>query len=229
VRLGVVTGLEQEARCLRAFAAAEQTAVCCRGAGPPAAASAAAKLLREGCSALLSYGFAGGLTTGLRPGDIVVAEAIVDADGRAWPTDPGWRAALLRKLAEHPRRRVEAGRLAGLDRPLLTPLEKAECGRRLSATAVDMESAAVAAAAADAGVPFLAVRVVIDPVDRAVPAWLVNAIDSRGKPRPGRLLAGLAVNPRDLLALLRLARDQRSALVALRDVAVDAGLLFALA
>ncbi len=201
----------------------------CRGAGPLAAASAAAELLHEGCSALLSYGLAGGLTSGSRPGDILIAEAVIGDDGRVWPTDPVWQAALLRKLTGHGRRRVEAGRIAGLDRPLLTPLEKAECGRRLSAQAVDMESVAVAAAAADAGVPFLALRVVIDPVDRAVPGWLVNAIDRLGKPHPGRLLAGLAANPHDLLALLRLARDQRTALAALRDVAVDAGLLFSLA
>lgn len=92
-----------------------------------------------------------------------------------------------------------------------------------------MESIAVAAAAAAAEVPFLAVRVVIDPVNRAVPHWLIDAVDSLGKPRLGPLVAGLAANPQDLLALLRLARDQRTALAALRDVAIDAGRLFALA
>lgn len=228
MRLGVVTGLQREANCLRVFPASKRLAVSCQGVGGKAAFRAAAELLGGGCQALLSFGLAGGLREGLHPGDVVIAEAIVGDDGQALPTDTAWRARLEQVLQGRPTRRLVVARLAGLDRPLLSASDKAACGRRFVAAAVDMESLAVATAAAAKSTPFLAVRVVIDPVDQAVPGWLAAAIDGRGKPRPSRLLAGLAQHPADLPVLLRLARNERKAMRALRDVAVDAGPLFAL-
>jgi adenosylhomocysteine nucleosidase len=229
MRLGVVTGLQREAGCLRVFSAADRPAVSCKGVGPHAAASAAMDLLAAGCIALLSFGLAGGLTEDLRPGDVVIAEAVVDEDGQAWPTDPAWREAIAQRLCRRQQAKVMLSRLLGLNRPLLTPLEKKEYGKRFTASAVDMETLAVASAAAEAGVPFLAIRAVIDPVDQAVPEWLAAAVDSRGRPKPGRILAGLATHMQDLPALLRLARDERAAMRVLRRVALDAGPLFGLA
>ena len=189
------------------------------------------RLLAEGCDALVSCGFAGGLDAALRPGDVVVAEAVADADGSLRATDAGWRQALLSLLrGAGPRRcvgRCVEGRLAGLDQPLLTVADKAACARKLAVCAVDMESTAVARLAAAAGVPFLVVRVILDPADRPIPRWLTGTLDGRGKPLPRRLLAGLAGHPTDLPALLRLARDERVALAALRGVALDAGPRFA--
>jgi adenosylhomocysteine nucleosidase len=198
------------------------------GVGPRAAASAAAELLAAGCSALLSFGLAGGLTEDLRPGDVVIAEAVVGENGQVWPSDPTWREALAQKLCGRQRGKVVRSRLLGMDRPLLSPLEKKDYGIRLAASAVDMESLAVASAA-NGKTRFLAIRVIIDPVDQAVPRWLADAVDSRGRPRPGRLLAGFATHMQDLPALLRLARNERVAMTALRGVARDAGPLFALA
>lgn len=223
MRTAIVTGLQREVRCLRLLAGDELPAVCCRGPGPVAAAQAASELLAEGCDALVSCGFAGGLDAALRPGDVVVAESVVDATGTLIATDAAWRQALLSRLREFKSRRCVAGRLAGLDQPLLTVAEKAACARKLAACAVDMESTAVGRAAAAAGVPFLVVRVILDPADRAIPGWLAATLDSRGKPLPGRLLAGLAGHPGDLPALLRLARDERVAAAALGGVALDAG------
>jgi hopanoid-associated phosphorylase len=224
-----VTGLQREADCLRVFPAADRPAVNCQGAGPQAAASAAAQLLAAGCSGLLSFGFAGGLAEDLRPGDVVIAEAVVGEDGQVWPTDAAWREAIAEKLRGRRPGGVKMARLLGLDRPLLNPVEKKEYGIRFAASAVDMESLAVASAAAEGKVPFLAIRAVIDPLDQAVPEWLADVVDYRGRPRPRRLLAGLATHARDLPALVRLALNERAAAAALRGVALDAGPLLALA
>lgn len=229
MRLGVVTGLQREADCLRVFPTADRPAVSCQGGGPQAAALAAVQLLGAGCSALLSFGFAGGLTENLRCGDVVIAEAVLSEDAQVWPTNSAWREAIAQKLRGRRQGEVRLSRLLGLDRPLLTPVEKKECGMRLGASAVDMESLAVASAAVEGKVPFLAVRAVIDPLDRAVPEWLSDVVDGRGRPLPGRLLAGLATHARDLPTLLRLALNDRLAIAALRRVALDAGPLFALA
>lgn len=221
---GIVTGLEREAQGLRSLPVGEHLTVACFGPGPAAAARAAASLLAQGCGALASCGFAGGLDPALRPGDVVVAEAVVAADGSAFATDSNWRQAMLSRLRRlAPRRRCAGGRIAGLGQPLLTAADKAECANRLSACAVDMESAAVGKAAAAAGVPLLVVRVILDPADRPIPAWLAGTLGASGKPLPSRLLAGLATHPGDLPALLRLAGDERRALAALRGVVLDAG------
>ena len=222
-----MTGLEREAQCFHSLPGDPRLALRCRGAGSRAAAEAAAELLAEGCDALVSCGFAGGLDAALRPGDVVVAEAVADADGSLRATDAGWRQALLPLLRGAGPRRCVEGRLAGLDQPLLTVADKAACARKLAVSAVDMESTAVARLAAAAGVPFLVVRVILDPADRPIPRWLTGTLDGRGKPLPRRLLAGLAGHPTDLPALLRLARDERVALAALRGVALDAGPRFA--
>ena len=221
---GIVTGLEREARCLRSFpGGGPPRAVACYGPGPAAAAAAAAALLAQGCGALASCGVAGGLDPGLRAGDVVVAETVAATDGSLVTTDPIWRQALLSCLREKGGHRCVGGRLAGLDQPLMTVVEKAACARHLTACAVDMESTAVGRAAAAAGVPFLVVRVVLDAADRPIPAWLAATLDERGRPQPHRLLAGVARHPGDLPALLRLAGDERRALAALRGVALDAG------
>lgn len=227
MRTGIVTGLPREVQCLRRLSDDGLAAIRCRGPGPLAAVQAASELLAEGCGALVSCGFAGGLDPALRPGDVVVAAAVVDAAGILLNTDAAWRQALLSRLRGRESRRCVEGRLAGLDRPLLTVADKAACATRLAACAVDMESTAVARAAAAAGVPVLVVRVVLDPADRTIPGWLAATLDAEGKPLPGRLLAGLASHPRDLPALLRLARDERVAAAALGGVALDAGPRFA--
>ena len=225
MRLGIVTGLAAERSCLRALPA-DQRSVRCFGIGPEAAGKAASELLEEGCTALLSFGLAGGLDPRLRPGAVVVAEAIVTERGELFSTDSAWRRRVIRRLTMGSA--VSEGRLLGSDRPLLTPSAKRALAKGQSAVAVDMESRAVARAAQRSGVPFMAIRAVADPAERAIPPWLAEAIDDSGRPRLHVVAAGALANPFDVPRLFRLARDRRAALAALSRVALDAGPLFAL-
>ena len=225
VRLGTVTALAAELDCLRSLPADERS-VRCFGMGPEAAGKAASELLEEGCTALLSFGLAGGLDPRLRPGNVVVAEAIVTDRGELFSTDSAWRKRVIQRLTMGSV--VSEGRLVASDRPLLTVEEKRATARASQAVAVDMESHAVARAAQRSGVPFMAIRAVADPAERVVPAWLVGVIGSDGRPRLHKLAAGALANPLDLPQLFKLARDQRAALAALSRVALDAGPLFAL-
>jgi adenosylhomocysteine nucleosidase len=226
VRLGIVTGLDREAACLGAFGAAERPRARCFGAGPRSAEQAATELIADGCEALLSFGFVGGLDARLRPGSLIVANGIVAESAETLPTDDGWRQRLLARLSGLPF--VYEAPIAGCDHPVLTTADKRALAARTAAPAVDMESHAVARAARQAGTPFLAMRAIVDPAERAIPHWLPGIIDGHGRPRIAAVLAGLARNPRDVPALLRLARDQRVALRALHRATVNAGPLFAL-
>ena len=103
---------------------------------------------------------------------------------------------------------------------------KRALGEAASALGVDMESHAVAAAADGAGIPFLAVRAIADPLGRAIPNWVLSAITEEGSVDHGAVIAGLLGNPWDLPALIGLAGESAKAIRSLRRVARRAGPLF---
>ena len=158
---------------------------------------AARELLDAGATALLSFGLAGGLDPALRPGDIVVPEAV------------------LSRGVRHPTHRVVAqpatGLLFGADTPVATTEEKRRLWHDTGAAAVDMESGAVARIAKEHGVPFGVLRVVCDPAGRALPAAALAALDAHGAIGLMRVLASLVADLRQVPALLRLAADAAAA------------------
>jgi adenosylhomocysteine nucleosidase len=135
------------------------------GAGRQAAADATEALIlghRPRC--VISAGFAGGLQTGVARNDLVVADGLVDADGRRLAIEPPLDR---RCLPEAPPSHV--GRLLTIDRVVQKPGEKKELGRKYEALAVDMESFDVAGVCRERHVPMLAVRVITDAVDEQLP------------------------------------------------------------
>jgi adenosylhomocysteine nucleosidase len=84
------------------------------------------------------------------------------------------------------------------------------------AVAVDMESHIAAAYAAEAGLPFAAVRVISDPADRALPEVARAAIKPDGKIDLRKILRGVVRNPRTLRALVSTGMDFNRALRSLR-------------
>ncbi|MFF3561532.1 1-hydroxy-2-methyl-2-butenyl 4-diphosphate reductase [Streptomyces sp. NPDC002574] len=121
------------------------------GMGPQAAERAVTEALRDPAldgAPVLTTGFCAGLATGMRPGDVVVADG---------PQDGATLAAAL-KAAGHT---VHIGRLAESDHVVRGPERLAL--RSTGAIAVDMESAAMMRAALARGPrPVAAARVVVD-------------------------------------------------------------------
>ncbi|OFW00326.1 MAG: hypothetical protein A3G20_01435 [Acidobacteria bacterium RIFCSPLOWO2_12_FULL_59_11] len=102
---------------------------------------------------LLTLGFAGGLAESLLPGDVVMADRVVDlATGEQFPC----RGDLL------PVRVAQRGVLLSANRVIGSAAEKRRLGKDWGAVAVDMESAGVARAAALTGVPFGAIKSITD-------------------------------------------------------------------
>ena len=89
-----------------------------------------------------------------------------------------------------------------------------------------MESLAVAEVAAQAGIPFLAVRVIADPHDHTIPPWVIQGINPDGNVRHWAIAWELITRPGDLPAVVRLALDNWRALSALRRIASLAGPFF---
>jgi len=186
------------------------------GIGGAAAAHAARALIDRGATALASWGLAGGLDPALRAGTVCLPKQVIEADGSTFPTAPAWRAYLRELIVlQCP---VSEGGLLTQSRIIDTVAGKAAAFRETGAVSVDMESGAIARVAADHGLPFVAVRVIVDTARDVLPRAIVQS--SAGGPlRIWRLFAALALAPGDLAAVLRLSQRFRAASSSLAIIA----------
>jgi adenosylhomocysteine nucleosidase len=221
---GVVAALAAEARALGpavkrtggCSALADGTLVAVSGMGCAAAASAADRLIEAGATGLVSWGMAGGLDPHLEAGAVCLPREVIAADGRCYGTARQWRESLAALVSPH--RTVAAGRLLTSAQPIETVAAKNVARQNTGAAAVDMESSAVAQAAAARGLPFLAVRVIVDTAGDALPS-AVTAASQSGEVRIGPLVLALIRSPADIASLLRLAQRYRVATRSLITVA----------
>jgi adenosylhomocysteine nucleosidase len=213
--IGVVTGVRREAACLAGVPV--DVRVACSGAREARAASEARRLADLGVVALLSFGVAGGLARDLRPGDLLVPDAVTTPDGTMFRPDPGWRSGLVDGLARV--RPVIGGLLVGSSEAVASPTAKGELARRSGAVAVDMESVAVARVARERGLPFAVVRAIADPHDRELPAAAMAAVGPDGGVSIAGIVLGLLRHPGQLPALIRLSLDSAAGLATLSAAA----------
>ena len=222
--VGVVAALEAEARTLGPAvwrrdglaSLADGSLLAISGMGGTLAAIAAGNLVGAGASALMSFGLAGGLDPTLSAGTVVLPNEVISRGGGRFLTSTGWREQLCAAIAKQ--RPVASG-------PLLTSLaaisevaDKAAAFRETGAIAVDMESLSVAEVAAAHGLPFVAVRVIVDTAADVLPR-AVLAASRGGQVNIRRLVGGLAATPMDLIALIRLGQRYRAATRSLAAVA----------
>jgi hypothetical protein len=164
---------------------------------------------------LVSFGIAGALAPGLRAGDVILSQEVVGDDERwvsaALPGSP------ISELAEA----IGAieGPVWGASKICATQAEKARAWIETGALAVDLESAVVARAAAEAGIPFLVLRAIADPATRHLPPAALLPLAHDGRPAISRITASVLRNPGQLRGLVGLAREARRALAALTEPA----------
>ncbi|SET09752.1 hopanoid-associated phosphorylase [Nitrosospira multiformis] len=213
---GIIVAMRVEARCitpLRLFFnqrtdLGNGAAVWLCGVGAEAAGAAATGLKNAGAAALMSFGFAGALHSGLNSGALMLPESI-HTGGCLLPVDLNWRTRLQRCLPDQ--LNVAGGILAASSKVLTSTSAKRDLAELTGANAVDMESGAVAEVATNAGLPFMAVRAISDPLDFSPPRVLLEAVRPDGSPHLGRLLGLLLKRSLTLGTLLRLASDARAA------------------
>ncbi|MGE5838575.1 MAG: purine phosphorylase [Deltaproteobacteria bacterium] len=179
------------------------------GMGPARAARTSRALLEGGATALLSWGSAGGLASKVFPGSLILPKTVIASDQSLYHVDTSWHQRLCNRLKGHVDFHTEP--LVESSRVVRTPAEKATLFRETGAIGVDMESAAVAAVAQEARVRFMAVRAVADATETTVPESTLNAVDEFGGLNFLKLIQGLAKDPTELLALVRMARNFRAA------------------
>jgi adenosylhomocysteine nucleosidase len=180
----VLSGVGLEAR--RGRLDGRDVVVAAAGVGKVRAAGTATLLVeRLGCRALVLSGVAGGLSASLGPGDLVIADRVIDVDyGRLTDTgrlvyqpgvlplpgerpDPGY--LLPAAVVERVRLRLAATGLAATlgtvltgDAFLASSRVRDEMAACWSALAIEMEGSAVCGVAERFGVPWLVVRALSD-------------------------------------------------------------------
>ncbi len=179
------------------------------GIGMEAGARAAERALELGpCDHVLVVGIAGGVDPQLRIGDVVVPEVVVHGGtGEEYRSDPlGSRAA--------------AGRIVSSDELLADRDEQAALVAQ-GVTAVDMETAAVAAVCQSRGISWSAFRGISDHgIEDGVDDSLLALSRPDGTANAGAVARYVLTKPWRVPTLARLGRDMQKAV----DAAVRATL-----
>lgn len=222
--IGVVAALPAEARCLTGGGGRGCFDECVRvslsGMGEARAYRAARFLAGRGVCALVSFGTAGALAPRLGAGDVMLGTAVLFGQ-EIIEADPDWPSRLAGKLDGQ--MRVEKGRILHAEAVVPSPADKSRLFVSTAALAVDMETAGVARAATEHGLPWLAIRAVVDAQGVSIPPLALDALSTSGRPRLGKLFCGIARAPAGIPPLLRLGRDFHAARSALKTVVRLAG------
>ncbi|HZW92642.1 MAG TPA: hypothetical protein VFF64_06685 [Candidatus Eremiobacteraceae bacterium] len=177
---------------------AETVAVCAGIGVEPARRAAEAVIALYHPAQLLSVGFAGALLPDLHVGDIFSPATVIDARDGSQVMIEGGVGTLITFMA------------------VASPKQKAKLAQAYGAQAVDMEAAAVAAAARAHGIRFTATKVISDGLDFEMPET-ARFIDAHGRFRTASFAVYAAVRPWLWLRLAQLASNSSKAARILGD------------
>jgi len=199
--------------CIRL--AAHEVTLLEAGMGLLNAGWAASALAAEKPDLMISTGFGGAVLAGLRVGDAVMAERVLQWNGSGFENvSVGFygRNALAETLAIH------RGSFITSD----VILNKRSTARILppgtANPVLEMESSAVARVAAAHGIPFLAMRVISDPWYEEFGFDINEFCDDSMRIRPAKVFNVIVRRPRIIPQLIRLALNSRIASFSLARV-----------
>ncbi len=222
---GIVVALPDELDTLTSIviekgtcvAVADKLLVVYSGAGEKNAHKAAELLIAKGATCLMSWGCAAGLDQSLKPGDLVLANILLDADRQRVNFDVSWHQ--YSKLMLQKSLKVLSGCLLESKELVSSSDEKKSLHLATNATVLDMESVAVAKVAVAHQLPFLAVRAVADPVTMSLPKAVQHALTPQGDIVLRKLGWFLVCHPSEIVGLIKLALHFSAAKKTLSKVA----------
>ena len=168
---------------------------------------------------LLTLGVAGGLTPDLAAGSVVVARQVWNETSALPPPEARWVDAVLERSAAVEATVISTPRIIG------DAAAKAELWRRAGGEGsgvVDLESAALARAAADHGLPYLVIRAVSDTAAETLPVDFERFRDRDGRILQWKVLLQALWQPELWRPLVRLRGRVRRCAESLTDVVEEA-------
>jgi adenosylhomocysteine nucleosidase len=158
---------------------------------------------------IISFGICAGLSPDVPSGACIIASEIVTPDGH-FPADGGWAIRMRKLLPE-----AVQGRVAGVNSLLRNGAEKSALYARTGALAADMESGVGAETAQRHNLPFACLRCVADQAVSSLPDAAIVALRENGTIDLAEVVASLIRRPGQIPALIRLARESRTAFAGL--------------
>ncbi|MGH9783259.1 MAG: hypothetical protein ACRD88_03660 [Terriglobia bacterium] len=173
------------------------------GMGAEKSCRAARSLLEQGrVRGLISLGFAGALADSLALGEIIIADRVFDQQS-------GERFDCDSEL--FPVEGVRRGSLLSAAEVIASAAEKRRLAREWGAVAADMESAGVARAAAQAGVPFCAIKAITDTSAQSISIDFTRCRSEHNGLSVRKVLREALRSPRGMRDVWMLARGARVA------------------
>lgn len=178
-------------------------------------ASTAARNLVEMHSAqmLISFGIAGAVEADLQVGDVITAEAVCRLNqGIPEPliTLDSWPQA-AREAAVQALSRRGARLLIGTAVTTGGSQIKDHLLEKMTRPILEMETAGIAQAAAEKGIPLLSLRAISDGPCAPIPFDLGQIMDENANPKAGRILSAIAHHPKVIFQTWQLIRNARNA------------------
>ena len=168
---------------------------------------------------MISAGFAGGASEGMRPGEVFICDRLVAVDGPPflWGKDEVFESSSLEmvhrfeqaKLGD--RTEYQVGACLTVPQFVSNRSMKAWLGSTFNVSLIDMESYWIGQVAGSFDIPFITVRAVLDPVDQSVPRFIGETVDKGAAVRTLRAMAHLVLSPADAPGLIRLYSQVRVA------------------
>ena len=219
-QIGVITGLNVETQAIKRAVRLERfedrVFVAAAGGDRDRISELAQEFAAHGADTLLSVGLAGALSDELKTSDAVVPARVVFADADAVSTDPVLSALIAKGLDPET---AANGDLLCTEHEIADAQEKRRLHAATGAIAADMESGHLARAAAQAGLPFAALRIVLDEADDSLPPSVLGLMRNDGTTDQAQLMKNIARRPSDLPPLVGLMVDSIAALNRLSRVA----------
>ena len=200
--------MQTEAQCLDALTRylplEQRPYIHCAGPGPVRATIACQYIEQRIISGIVSIGVAGGLDPELVAGTLLVPAAIINSDHQLMETDAKWCANFSAALPSKPPSTLQIG----TDVAITNTKEKERLFREYKAHALDMESHILGEYAKERGVPFIVIRSVA----------ALAGLGVTGNIRPLQVIRQLLPNPKQIPALLKLARGNMAAINTLKKI-----------
>jgi len=196
---------------------ADKLLVTYSGAGPENAQAAAELLTTKGVTQLISWGCAAALNETLIPGDLTLADTLIDTDYTRIDISSDWHRYATNLLSQL--LNVHTGRLAESNNIVATSADKRLLQSTTGAIALDMESIAIAKVARQHALPFLAIRAIADPASMDLPRAINHALNDQGDIVLRKLLLFIALHPTEIPALIKLGLHFNAAKNTLKLVA----------
>ena len=187
------------------------------GAGVANALSASELLVAKGAKQLISWGCSAALSPSLRQGDLILADKLLDSDHMIMDVNADWhnysKNLLSQSLIVHTGNLVESKSIVSSSK------DKNQLYSKTGAIALDMESIAIAKVARQNALPFLAIRVIVDPANMNLPNAISYSLNEQGDIVMSKLLLFLALHPFELIGLIKLGLHFKAAKNTLKLIA----------